>query len=463
MKKIISAVFVACTFLGVGWYLLLTTPKKSFKENAQVVFDFEEYCDEGDYLSNAFSLMSIEQEEELAEIMACPEDPLDDPIKLGFLAIEPNQSLHEIFKPHNISNQEIFALSAALNPHIRARDIAVGDYYKFTLQKVSGVNVIESFEIRKPDPNRLPISYVAKRVNNAKPSFVITLSSPKISEKTALFEITVKDTLFASFSGLPFGHELMQRVMQVLAWRMRMPEQVAKNDKIKILVKQNFADKNFLSYGDIEAIIYEQSHQVIKAFYFTSQDKKIAGYYDETGMSLEKELMSSPTRVTVATSNQRLRFHPVYKSRMRHNGTDFRGAIGTDFYAIGDGEIIEKRFDNNVGNMMRIRHKYGVHSEYFHADSLVSSLEVGQHVKRGQKIGEIGRTGRLCTGPHLHLGLYKLKGEKRQYIELSSLRNILTDLPKLHGKYLSEFGLCTQKALAQMRPTQAPMPIANKF
>lgn len=460
MNKILCAGFVALSFLAIGAYLLLTIPKA---QTSELFWDFEEYCDEEEYLKSGCSLYYPELEQEELENLPCPPDSFEDPLKQGYLAIEQHQSLHEIFRPHNVSNQEIAALTEALNPYLRARDIAVGDFYKFTIKNSLGANIIESFEIQKPDQNRLPISYEAKRLSmGSKASFDITKRSPKISEKTAFIEVQVKDTLFGSFSTLPFGHELMQRVMLILAWRLRLPEKVTQKDTIKILVQQNFIDKKFLGYGNIEAIIYEQANQTVRAFYFSSQDKKISGYYDETGASLEKELMTSPARITVATSNQSLRLHPVYKSRMKHNGTDFRGPIGTPFHTIGAGEIIEMRFDKNVGNMIRIKHKNGIYSEYFHADSLVSNLKVGDKVVRGQKIGEIGRTGRLCTGPHLHLGLYKLSNEKRHYIELSSLRNLLADHPRLSNKYLSEFNMSTQKVLAQMQPEKPTMPIANK-
>ena len=431
MSKILYLTWASLSFISVGIYFLYTLPKTNTKFS--FVWDEQDYC-EYDY-SQDFSVLDDEQANFLKEQ------------SYKFLAILKNQSLHEIFKNYKINNEEILALTKALSPYIRARDIAVGDFYNFELAS----SQIKSFMIKKPDPNRLPITYIATRKSLGfnKPEFVLTISAPQVTQKLELVTITIKDTLFKSLANLPFGNELMQGALNILAWRMRLPEQVAKNDTMQILVKTNYADNKFLGYGRIEALVYTQAHQIINAYYFSSQDKKIEGYYDERGISLEKEFLVSPVHHSVATSNQQQRFHPVYKTRMRHNGTDFRGTIGTDFFSIGDGEIIEKRFDKNVGYMIRIRHKYGVHSEYFHADSLVENLVVGSRVRRGQKIGEIGRTGLLCTGPHLHMGLYKLIGETRKYIELASLKKQLADQPHLNDKYRAEFSKITNEALVQ--------------
>lgn len=431
MQKLCGLFLLSAALVGCGAFLLLRVAKGAPEIKAHVVVDFEESCNENDYLYYGVSPFLLDTQKENEE---------------QFLVVAQDQSLHDILSLHKVSAQEIMALTKALGPHMRATDLAVGDLYNFTLSKDGPVKV-QSFTIRKLDPNRLPITYVAKAQKGA---FEISLSSPKTVEEDGYVEIKVKDTLFQSFKSIPYGHELMQRLMNVLAWRMRMPEQVAKNDVIEILVTKIFAEQKFIGYGKIKSVIYNQPHQTLKAFYFNSSDGHISGYYDDKGLSLEKEMLLSPVQNTIATSDQQLRYHPVIKSRIRHNGIDFRGTIGTEFFSIADGEIIEKRFDKNVGNMIRIRHKGGVHSEYFHADSLVEKLNVGDRVRRGQKIGEIGRTGRLCTGPHLHLGLYLLHGDKRKYIDFKSLRKKLADMPRLVGVHRNEFMSQSAKSLSLM-------------
>jgi murein DD-endopeptidase MepM/ murein hydrolase activator NlpD len=243
----------------------------------------------------------------------------------------------------------------------------------------------------------------------------------------------------------------MQRMMNVFAWQMRMPQDVLPGDQIDMLAVKRYIYDEFIGFGPIKSAIYRQKTRTLTGIFFQSKDNKIQGFFDENGKSIEKEFAISPVKETFATSNQKLRLHPVRKIRMRHNGVDYRGAVGTKFYSIADGEIIEKRFDINVGNMIRVLHKYGVHSEYFHADSLADNVHVGQRVKRGQFLGTIGRTGRLCTGPHLHMGLYTMHGDKKKFIELVSLRKMLKSAPDLIGTYAAEFIQHKQTMLARLK------------
>ena len=54
------------------------------------------------------------------------------------------------------------------------------------------------------------------------------------------------------------------------------------------------------------------------------------------------------------------------------------------------------------GKTILINHGYGIFSSYSHLSKI--SVQSGKHIKRGEKIGEVGSTGR-STGPHLHFTL----------------------------------------------------------
>ena len=51
------------------------------------------------------------------------------------------------------------------------------------------------------------------------------------------------------------------------------------------------------------------------------------------------------------------------------------------------------------GNLIRIDHGFGLESRYGHLRR--STSRVGSEVKRGDRIGTVGATGR-ATAPHLH-------------------------------------------------------------
>lgn len=89
--------------------------------------------------------------------------------------------------------------------------------------------------------------------------------------------------------------------------------------------------------------------------------------------------------------------------RSPHLGTDMRGAIGTSILAMADGVVLLAEEQYFSGNAVWIDHGQGVISMYGHLSKF--AVKQGDIIKQGQKIGEVGATGRV-TGPHLHLGLY---------------------------------------------------------
>lgn len=84
-----------------------------------------------------------------------------------------------------------------------------------------------------------------------------------------------------------------------------------------------------------------------------------------------------------------------------HPGLDFEGITGEPVRAILKGVVKNIQYSRFAyGNAVLIDHGAGLESLYAHL-SLIS-VEVGQKVNVGEKIGEIGSTGR-STGDHLHL------------------------------------------------------------
>ncbi|UCH09561.1 MAG: M23 family metallopeptidase [Fidelibacterota bacterium] len=99
------------------------------------------------------------------------------------------------------------------------------------------------------------------------------------------------------------------------------------------------------------------------------------------------------------TSGFGLRRHPYNRSYEFHKGQDISLRSGTPVHATADGKIIAARWDSNLGLYVKIDHGYGFHTIYGHLRRIV--IDEGQRVKRGEKIGESGNTGR-STAPHLH-------------------------------------------------------------
>jgi hypothetical protein len=82
-----------------------------------------------------------------------------------------------------------------------------------------------------------------------------------------------------------------------------------------------------------------------------------------------------------------------------HNGIDISNRIGTPVYASANGVVIFAGVESGYGNVITINHGYGITTKYAHLNEIV--VREGDAVKRGDKIGTVGVTGR-STGPHLH-------------------------------------------------------------
>jgi murein DD-endopeptidase MepM/ murein hydrolase activator NlpD len=83
----------------------------------------------------------------------------------------------------------------------------------------------------------------------------------------------------------------------------------------------------------------------------------------------------------------------------RHLGTDFAGAVGAPVRAAGRGVVALVADFYLAGRAIYIDHGAGLVTAYFHLSR--TDVRNGQRVVAGQRIGAVGRSGRV-TGPHLH-------------------------------------------------------------
>lgn len=81
-----------------------------------------------------------------------------------------------------------------------------------------------------------------------------------------------------------------------------------------------------------------------------------------------------------------------------HTGTDIAANTGTKVVSSISGEVTRATYNKYNGNFVEVTNGK-VATIYCHLSKL--SVKVGDTVKKGTKIGEVGSTG-LSTGPHLH-------------------------------------------------------------
>jgi murein DD-endopeptidase MepM/ murein hydrolase activator NlpD len=99
------------------------------------------------------------------------------------------------------------------------------------------------------------------------------------------------------------------------------------------------------------------------------------------------------------TSGFGVRSDPFLGRPAMHTGLDFRAAMGDPVRATANGKVISSGWAGGYGRMVEIDHGNGLSTRYGHLSQI--NVKVGDLIKIGQVIGEVGSTGR-STGPHLH-------------------------------------------------------------
>ena len=106
-----------------------------------------------------------------------------------------------------------------------------------------------------------------------------------------------------------------------------------------------------------------------------------------------------PVNVGYNASSFGWRLDPFTGRQAFHEGIDFAAATGTPIIAAAGGVVIAAEYHHQYGNMLEIDHGNDIVTRYAHTSRLLA--KVGDIVRRGQHVADIGSSGR-STGPHLH-------------------------------------------------------------
>ena len=138
------------------------------------------------------------------------------------------------------------------------------------------------------------------------------------------------------------------------------------------------------------------------------------------------------------------RIDPITGHLALHTGLDFQADTGTPILAAAGGVVVTREYHPEYGNMVEIDHGNDLVTRYAHASLVL--VKKGDLIKRGQKIAEVGTTGR-STGAHLHFEV------------------LVQGIPQDPQKFLSAgSGLAAQQAakLALQTPRAVPGARAEK-
>ncbi len=119
------------------------------------------------------------------------------------------------------------------------------------------------------------------------------------------------------------------------------------------------------------------------------------------------KLMMVPTQKPVSAgvlgSAFGWRIDPITGGSALHTGLDFQAESGSPILAAAGGVVVTQEYHGAYGNMVEVDHGNELITRYAHASKVF--VKKGDLIKRGQKIAEVGTTGR-STGPHLHFEVW---------------------------------------------------------
>lgn len=94
-------------------------------------------------------------------------------------------------------------------------------------------------------------------------------------------------------------------------------------------------------------------------------------------------------------------------SSLRHSGIDIEGKSGQTIVASQDGTVKTAKCGWNGGRgcYVVLQHENGISTYYFHL--VLIDVKEGQSVKKGEKIGSMGSTGKTFGGPQLHFEIHQ--------------------------------------------------------
>lgn len=183
-------------------------------------------------------------------------------------------------------------------------------------------------------------------------------------------------------------------VIKALQWQLDF-RKLRKDDTFSVLLSREMLDGK----SEQSELLGVRLNTGGKDYYaIRAEDGK---FYDREGSGLTRGFMRFPTmkQFRISSNFSPRRINPVTGRVAPHKGVDFAMPIGTPVLAVGDGEVLIAKRSGAAGNYVVIRHGRQYTTRFMHLNRIL--VKPGQKVKRGDRIGLSGNTGR-STGPHLH-------------------------------------------------------------
>ncbi|QPJ64744.1 MAG: M23 family metallopeptidase [Candidatus Nitrohelix vancouverensis] len=191
---------------------------------------------------------------------------------------------------------------------------------------------------------------------------------------------------------------LAAHIARLLSWFFDVNRSMRNGDTLEALYeKPGDADSINVLKMTYKSRRFKKTFQ---AYFYKGPNMKYGAYFDETGKEIAHRLNDdhAPIRDYMEITS----LPGDFRSGSRgHSGTDFKAEVGTPVFSSFDGVVKRTQWNiRNNGYCIEVDHPTkGLMTRYLHMSRVL--VKPGQRVKRGDKIGESGNTGRTFA-PHLH-------------------------------------------------------------
>lgn len=299
--------------------------------------------------------------------------------------------------------------------------------------------------------------YVVVSLDNATSQYKAELKERQFDTIVEEFAGSITDNLWNTLVRMGESGKLISKMIEILQWDIAFTA-IQPQDSFKVVVEKKFYKDQFVDYGDIVSLQFNNSGKNFYAFLYTHPETGEKGYFDLDGESVKKAFLKIPFKYDYRISSgfSHSRFHPVLKTRRPHLGVDYAAPHGTPVLASGSGRVIFAGRAGGNGNLVKIRHPNRYISYYLHLSKI--HVRQGQSVSQGDVIGRVGSTG-LATGPHLD---YRIQRDDGRFLNPAALVTMPSE-ERVDPDYLEDFQSIRDQSLQQLESIPEALPDVDRF
>lgn len=289
------------------------------------------------------------------------------------------------------------------------------------------------------EKNRID-SIVATRTEQG---FNVTRKSKEIDRHQTFASARIQSSLFNDAKKAGVSDKTIMELANVFGWDIDFALDLRENDQFSILYEKQFVDGKEINAGNILAAEFTNRGKTFRAVRYIDSEGH-SNYFTPEGDSMRKTFLRTPVDFARISSRFNLkRKHPVLNRIRAHKGVDYAASTGTPIKTTGDGKIIFRGRKGGYGRVVIVQHGQRYTTLYAHLSKFHGKRRNGSHVKQGQVIGYVGKSG-LATGAHLHYE-FRVNGVHRNPLTVS-----LPQAESIPKQYLAEFNRQTQPLISQL-------------